>query len=226
MHKLIAFEDMTLISESKSSQRRATCVALGRIAHVGFRQPELVKTIIPDLIGYLSDSNSEVCSRACWAFGQIGLQRPKWVQIAVPRLTQLIEHPEARVREEAIWALGCIGRAQPEIVKSYLDRIWQKANDEEPQVRLAVIRACENIAAQRPEWFANAIPLFAELLDDPDTRYVRREAPEILRIIGKRRPDLVRCAAPKLIEKLTDPDSVVRMHAQGALNVIQRPKAD
>jgi len=48
-----------------------------------------------------------------------------------------------------------------------------------------VIWACENIATQHPEWFVDALPIFIGLLGDPDTCYVRREAPEIFRVIGK-----------------------------------------
>ncbi len=211
-----------ILDEFKISQHAELCRALGRIARVGFKQPELVQRIVPDVIGYLADSSPEVCSRACWAVGQIGFKRPQWVQAAAPQLARLMEHPEARVREEAIWALGRIGRAKPEIVEGYLDLILRHAHDENPKVRLSVIWACENIAAQRPEWFADHISTFACLLDDPNVEYVRREAPEIFHVIGKRRPELVECAIPKLAEKLDDEDRVVRLHAQGALAVIHQ----
>jgi HEAT repeat protein len=66
------------------------------------------------------------------------------------------------------------------------------------------------------------VPLFIRLLDDPDTQRVRREAPEILRVIGKRQPEIVECAIPKLVEKLSDEDKVLRIHAQGALDAIRK----
>ena len=61
------------------------------------------------------------------------------------------------------------------------------------------------------------IPVFAKLLRDCDDR-VRMEAPEIFRVLGKRRPDFV---APYL-DKLhhiaeTDTNRVVRIHCQGAI---------
>lgn len=219
--KPVVIEDAAFILDDfKTGEHAELCKALGRIARVGFKQPELVQRIVPDVIGYLADSSPEVCSRACWAVGQIGFKRPQWVQAAAPQLAQLMEHPEARVREEAIWALGRIGRARPEIVKSYLGLVLRHARDENPRVRLSVIWACENIATQRPEWFAGAVAEFIGLLEDTNIEYVRREAPEIFRVVGKRRPDLVKCAIPKLTEKLNDEDRVVRVHAQGALAVI------
>lgn len=58
---------------------------------------------------------------------------------------------------------------------------------------------------------------FAKLLDDDGIR-VRREAPEIFRVIGKRRPHFVAPYIPKLkVISETDPDNVVKVHAAGAI---------
>ena len=59
--------------------------------------------------------------------------------------------------------------------------------------------------------------VFAELLGDRDDR-VRMEAPEIFRVLGKRRPEFV---TPYLetLRRLseTDPNRVVRIHCAGAI---------
>lgn len=135
-------------------------------------------------------------------------------------LARLTDHEAGEVRARAVWALGRIGRACTELIKAYLPNILAKVGDADPKVRGAVISACESIAAERPEWFADAIPAFLHLLDDPNVRYVRREAPKILRIIGRQHPEIVDCAVAKLTEKLDDDDRVVRIHAQAALNSI------
>ena len=59
--------------------------------------------------------------------------------------------------------------------------------------------------------------VFAELLHDRDDR-VRMEAPEMFRVLGRRRPEFVR----PYIELLraiseTDGNRVVRIHCQGAV---------
>ncbi len=211
-----------IADELENNHPQAVCKALGQVARVGYRQPEQVKRAVPALIKRLADPEPEICSRACWAVGQVGFRKPEWVQAAVSTLARLTEYPNAKVREKAIWALGRIGRAKPDMVKKHLALILSKAGDQSPRVRLSVIWTCENIATQRPEWFAEALPIFIGLLDDPDARHVRREAPEILRVLGKRRPEIVECAIPKLTEKLSDKDRVVRIHAQGALNAIRK----
>lgn len=59
-----------------------------------------------------------------------------------------------------------------------------------------------------------------KLLDDEDNR-VRMEAPEMFRVLGKRKPEYVK----KYIEKLTyisehDTERVVRIHSKGAIKAI------
>ena len=63
------------------------------------------------------------------------------------------------------------------------------------------------------------MPVFEKLLHDPDDK-VRMEAPEIFRVLGKRRPEFVR----PFVEELrriseTDSNRVVRIHSLGAIKV-------
>lgn len=62
--------------------------------------------------------------------------------------------------------------------------------------------------------------IFEAMLNDRNEK-VRMEAPEIFRVIGKRKPELVR----PYLEKLAyiaehDPNRVVRIHAAGAVKAI------
>ena len=65
-------------------------------------------------------------------------------------------------------------------------------------VRLSFIWASENIATNTPTAYREYISIFVELLDDEYNR-VRMEAPEMFRVLGKRKPEYVK----KYIEKLT-----------------------
>ena len=94
------------------------------------------------------------------------------------------------------------------------------AADEAASVRLSFIWASENIAANSPEPYGEHMAAFANLLHDPDAR-VRMEAPEIFRVLGKRRPEfvlpyigLLRTVAE------TDPNRVVRIHCSGAIKAV------
>jgi hypothetical protein len=61
------------------------------------------------------------------------------------------------------------------------------------------------------------MPLYAELLRDLDDR-VRMEAPEMFRVIGKRRPEYVEPYLEQLrILAETDANRVVRIHCMGAV---------
>ena len=59
--------------------------------------------------------------------------------------------------------------------------------------------------------------VFERLLHDADDR-VRMEAPEIFRVLGRRRPELVRPYVEQLRRiSETDENSVVRIHCLGAI---------
>ena len=61
------------------------------------------------------------------------------------------------------------------------------------------------------------MPVFAELLHDVDDR-VRMEAPEIFRVLGKRRPEYVTPYLELLrLMSETDGNRVVRIHCSGAI---------
>ena len=94
------------------------------------------------------------------------------------------------------------------------------AEDGSPNVRLSFIWASENIATNAPEAYENVIPVFERLLDDENVR-VRMEAPEMFRVLGKRKPEYVRHCLEKLrLLSEHDEDRVVRIHAGGAIRVI------
>ena len=65
------------------------------------------------------------------------------------------------------------------------------------------------------------MPVFAELLHDADDK-VRMEAPEIFRVLGKRRPEFVRPYL-ELLRQIseTDGNRVVRIHCLGAIKAAE-----
>lgn len=123
------------------------------------------------------------------------------------------------MRERALNALGRIGRAQFEIVKPYWDKMFGLATDDNPRVRLAFIWASENIATNTPDAYESYLLLFAELLHDTDDK-VRMEAPEMFRVMGKRRPKWVKPYLDEL-QRLAENDAnpVVRIHCAGAIRM-------
>ena len=95
--------------------------------------------------------------------------------------------------------------------------MFRFAADEEPNVRLSFIWASENIATNTPDIYSEYLSVFERLLHDQNDK-VRMESPEIFRVLGKRRPELV-LPYLDLLQKIseTDENRVVRIHSLGAI---------
>ena len=71
-------------------------------------------------------------------------------------------------------------------------------------MRLSFIWASENIATNTPDIYGDYMSIYEVLLNDTDDK-VRMEAPEIFRVLGKRRPEFVRPYIEKL-QKIAEND--------------------
>ena len=175
------------------------------------------KEAIPYVSSLLSHDSVRIQAKALWLLGEMGLVYPQPVQDAVPTIASFLDSQEPLLRERAINALGRIGRGGYQVIEPYWMGLFRFASDEEPKVRLAFIWASENIATNTPDIYADYMPIFAELLHDADDK-VRMEAPEIFRVLGKRRPEFVRPYLERLQSIAeTDSNRVVRLHCLGAI---------
>lgn len=147
----------------------------------------------------------------------MGLQYPESIVPYVSRIIPFFDSAEDLLRERALNALGRIGRGRFGTVEPYFEKMSLLATDSNPRVRLAFIWASENIATNAPDAYEHILPLFAELLHDRDDK-VRMEAPEMFRVVGKRRPLLVK-PYMDLLQHISQTDSnrVVRIHCLGAI---------
>ena len=159
----------------------------------------------------------KIQAKALWLLGEMGLVYPQSVQEAVPVIASFLDSSEPLLRERAINALGRIGRGSYQVIEPYWTGLLRFASDEEPKARLAFIWASENIAVNTPDIYEDLMPVFAKLLHDADDK-VRMEAPEIFRVLGKRRPEFVRPYLERLQSIAeTDSNRVVRIHCLGAI---------
>ena len=164
----------------------------------------------------------EVRAKALWLLGEMGLNYPVQVKQYVEDIADYMDDNHPKLRERSLNALGRIGRADKDMILPYFDELMTMGNDESDDVRLAFIWACENIATNAPELFCESLNIFYELLFDSGER-VRMEAPEMFRVMGKRKSE---CVMPYL-EKLewiseNDEHRVVRIHSAGAVRVTKR----
>ena len=179
----------------------------------------------PYVLSLLNTDSVRIRAKALWLLGEMGLAFPLSLWDGVSSVASFLNSTEPLLRERAVNALGRIGRADYTMIEPYWADLFQFAHDKEANVRLSFIWASENIATNTPGPYGPFLPVFAELLHDSDDK-VRMEAPEIFRVLGKRRPEFVH----PYIEQLraiseTDGNRVVRIHCLGAIRVAARPPA-
>ena len=172
---------------------------------------------IPYVASLLASESTKIKAKALWLLGEMGLAFPQAIKDSVPEIAAFYDSAEPLLHERAVNALGRIGRGRYQSIEPYWCDLFRFAHNEEVSVRLAFIWASENIASVTPDPYKDYIPLFAELLRDSDDR-VRMEAPEIFRVLGKRRPEFVKPYLDLLCKIAeTDSNRVVRIHCQGAI---------
>ena len=175
---------------------------------------------IPYVSSLLTHDSVKIQAKALWLLGEMGLSYPQLVQDVVPTIASFLDSPEPLLRERALNALGRIGRGDYSLIEPYWADLFRFASDEEPKVRLAFIWASENIATNTPDIYGDHMSVFEKLLHDTDEK-VRMEAPEIFRVLGKRRPEFVRPYLEHLRQiSETDENRVVRIHCLGAVKTV------
>jgi len=181
------------------------------------------KTTIDKIAVKLNENYSvDVKAKILWLLGEMGLRYPEKAEKYIPSIAGYLDDKHPKMRERAINALGRIGRADKNLVLPYLDKLLDMKEDKVESIRLAMIWACENIATNAPELFCDKLDMFYELISDKGEK-VRIEAPEMFRVMGKRKPQYVQ----PFLEKLqwfadNDAHEVVRIHSAGAIRITKK----
>jgi HEAT repeat protein len=181
------------------------------------KSKELWEKNIPYVASLLASESTKIKSKALWLLGEMGLAFPFSIMDYVPAIAAFCDSTEPLLRERAVNALGRIGRGRFKSIEPYWADLFRFAQDEEASVRLAFVWASENIATIAPVPYKNQLPLYAALLYDGNDK-VRMEAPEMFRVLGKRRPDFVKPYLEQLRNIAeTDTNRVVRIHCLCAI---------
>ena len=169
-------------------------------------------------VASLLDSGSvRLQAKALWLLGETGLKYPDAVREYVPSVASFLDSGEPLLRMRAINALGRIGRSSYASIEPWWSALFRFAGDGEAAVRHSFLWASENIAVNSPDLYKDSMDVIAGLLSDADDK-VRMEAPEMFRVVGKRRPEYVRPYIDRLRSIAeTDGNHVVRIHCMGAL---------
>lgn len=186
------------------------------------RDRESWRESVPRVAALLGHESVKIRAKALWLLGEMGLEYPPLVEDAVPAIAAFCDSPVPLLRERAANALGRIGRGSFPAIEPYWAGLFRLASDEAARVRLSFIWASENIATNTPDVYEDHMPVFGALLRDLDER-VRMEAPEIFRVLGRRRPAFVRPYLAQLQRmSQTDGNRVVRIHCLGAIRAAGR----
>ncbi len=173
---------------------------------------------IPYISSLLTHESEKIQAKALWLLGEMGLVYPELIKEYVSAVASFFNHSVPQLRERAVNALGRIGRGDFRVIEPYWADLFRFAFDEDAKVRLGFIWASENIAANTPDIYEDHMSVFERLLYDENVK-VRMEAPEIFRVLGKRRPEFVKPYIEQLREiSERDADRVVRIHCLGAIN--------
>lgn len=165
----------------------------------------------------LKHESVKIQAKSLWLLAEMGLLYPQQIKDVVPEIVSFCDSQMPILRERAINALGGIGRGDYHMIEQYWESLFCFAADEEARVRLSFIWASENIATNTPDIYKSYMSIYEELLHDDDDK-VRMEAPEIFRVLGKRRPEFVKPYIEQLQQiSETDMNRVVRIHCLGAI---------
>lgn len=178
------------------------------------------KANIDDIADKLNgDYSVAVKAKALWLLGEIGLKYPKEMEAHVKDIASYLEADDSKLRERSANAIGRIGRADKNLVMNHMENLMKLKDDCFENVRHAFIWACENIAVNAPELFCEEMDIFYEMISDSADK-VRIEAPEMFRVIGKRKPNSIKPYLEKL-EHIAENDehSIVRIHSAGAIRI-------
>ena len=175
---------------------------------------------IPHVALLLASGSVKIKAKALWLLGEMGLAHPTAIAEHIPAVAAFCDSGEPLLRERAVTALGRIGRGNYKAIEPDWEGLFRFASDEAASVRLSFIWAAENIATSTPDPYGEHMTVFTGLLRDPDLR-VRREVPEMFRVLGKRRPEFVRPYVDLLRDiSDSDDDRVVRIHCLGAIKAV------
>nr|WP_295001254.1 HEAT repeat domain-containing protein [uncultured Methanobrevibacter sp.] len=171
----------------------------------------------------LSEEHSvPVKAKALWLLGEMGLKYPEEIERHVENIASYMKDEDSKLRERSVNAVGRIGRGNEKLIIPNLKILMEMRHDECENVRHAFIWACENIASTAPELFCEKLDIFYEMIGDSSEK-VRIEAPEMFRVIGKRKPEYVK---PYLTElewvSKNDENPIVRIHSEGAVRITKK----
>lgn len=157
---------------------------------------------------------------------EITKTKENWGEVIDDVANKLNENHSVIVKAKILWLLGEMGLNYPKQVETYIIDIAFCLDDEHSKIRERAVNALGRIGRADKNliipYFDKIMKMRCEMIQDRGVR-VRIEAPEMFRVMGKRKPQ---CVKPYL-EKLqwfadNDTNPVVRIHSAGAIRITKK----
>ena len=145
--------------------------------------------------------------------GILTKKKDQWEE-NIPYISSLLSHDSVKIQAKALWLLAEMGLAYPQSVRDSVPAIVSFLNSSVPLLRERALNAIGRIGRGD---YRLVEPYWAGLFRFADDK-VRMEAPEVFRVLGKRKPEFIRPFTEELRQiSETDSNCVVRIHCLGAI---------
>ena len=150
--------------------------------------------------------------------GILTKKKDQWEE-NIPYISSLLSHDSVKIQAKALWLLAEMGLAYPQSVRDSVPAIVSFLNSSVPLLRERALNAIGRIGRGD---YRLVEPYWAGLFRFADDK-VRMEAPEVFRVLGKRKPEFIRPFTEELRQiSETDSNCVVRIHCLGAIKATNR----
>ena len=149
--------------------------------------------------------------------GALTKNKDEW-ESSISDVAALLKSDSVKIQAKALWLLGEMGLQHPDKISACVPTVAGFLNSGDPLLRERALNALGRIG--RADF-----SLIKDYWRDPDEK-VRMEAPEVFRVLGKRKPQFVEPYIG-LLKKISESDSnrVVRIHASGAIKATEASKS-
>lgn len=184
--------------------------------------------VVSEIAGLLDRNNCEsrgvtfAPANAAFALSEIEKAYPGAIKDAVPNLISLLNDDSVLTSKSTFskitGALGEVAKSCPECINAAIPKLAKLLKDEDPNIRINATFAIAYVADNYPEVIENSISDLISSLSDP----YPEDAIHALRGAGRKFPEEIEDAIPRLIELLDDEDSDVCISAATNLIIIRK----
>lgn len=236
MQILFNRQDMRKFGSPDVDERRYVAKKFLKLAEYAHNKGKLTRSMMPRLVGLLSDRDVIVRQCATGALGHLAIDLQDKERIAaagaIPVLVTLLSDGDRMVLRQALFALGRLACGHPQTKGWIVDSkgveplVALLSDQEDPEVRANAAAVLFNLVGHGPMWIkeVGGMNWLMKLLSDERVAAVRRYAARAswhLAVDPQYREQIIKAGAISLwVKRLSDEDALVRQNVTGVLRDI------